>query len=387
MTVPEHATHDRKIVGLFTDLLGIGGVQEAGRLTAAALTEIASAGGWTFEVLSLNDPAGEHALPYCDSEMKFSGFGRDKARFVLSAMGKAFRAPRKGTSIVLAAHPHLAVPACYMQRVNPAFRTIVMSHGVEVWSPLSPRRFHALQKASMVLAPSNYTAREIADKQAICKSKIRRLPWPLNPSFLSLCRNPMELPLPPEFPRGEIILTVGRWAAANRYKGTDALIRAIDRFRGSIPDVHLVAVGSGDDLPRLRQIAADQQITGQVHFLENLSQEEVAACYANSDVFALPSTGEGFGLVFLEAMAFAKPVVAVDAGGSTDLVRDGVNGLLVPRENIELLAQSLCRLLQDASLCRNMGECGAEIVRRDYQFSTFSSALKQSLCDVASNRS
>ena len=237
----------------------------------------------------------------------------------------------------------------------------------------------------MVLAPSNYTAREIADKQAICTSKIRRLPWPLNPSFLTLCRNPMGLPLPPEFPRGKIILTVGRWAAANRYKGTDALIRAIDRLRG-IPDVHLVAVGSGDDLPGSgnSRRPADYRPGS---FPRDLSQEEVAACYANSDVFALPSTGEGFGLVFLEAMAFAKPVVAVDAGGSTDLVRDGVNGLLVPRENIELLAQSLCRLLQDASLCRNMGECGAAIVRRDYQFSTFSSALKQSLCDVASNRS
>ena len=91
--------------------------------------------------------------------------------------------------------------------------------------------------------------------------------------------------------------------------------------------------------------------------------------------------------MFLEAMAFAKPVVAVDAGGSTDLVRDGVNGLLVPPDNTELLVQGLSRLLQDESLCRNLGECGAAIVRRDYQFSTFSSALKQSLCDVASNRS
>jgi glycosyltransferase involved in cell wall biosynthesis len=387
MTMPERVKHDRKLVGLFTDLLGVGGVQEAGRLTAAALKEIATAGGWSLEILSLNDSAGEHALPCGDAEIKFCGFGRDKPRYVLSATGKALRTSRRGTAIIVAAHPHLAVPACYMQRVNSVFRTIVMSHGIEVWNPLSPRRYSALQKASMVLAPSNYTAREIADKQNIAKSKIRRLPWPLNPALLDLCQNPSELPLPANFPKGKIILTVGRWAAAHRYKGIDSLIQAAGRLRHTIPDLQLVAVGSGDDVPRLREIAAEQQVKCRVHFLETLSQEEVAACYANSDVFALPSTGEGFGLVFLEAMAFAKPVVGVNAGGATDLVRDGVNGLLIPPNDVELLAQGLGSLLQDESLRRDLGECGAAIVRREYQFSKFSLALKQCLCDVASKYS
>ena len=370
-------------------MLGIGGVQEAGRLTAAALKEIASAGGWTLEILSLNDPAGEHALPYGDSEIKFSGFGRDKARFVLSAIGKAFRAPRKGTSIVLAAHPHLAVPACYMQRVNPAFRTIVMSHGIEVWNPLSPRRFRALQKASMVLAPSNYTAREIADKQDICKSKIRRLPWPLNPVFLSLCRNPIgtsaaaEVSARANYPDGG---PVGCRRSIQGHRRFDTGNRPLSRH--SIPDLHLVAVGSGDDLPRLREIAAEQQVTMPGPFPGDLSQEEVAACYANSDVFALPSTGEGFGLVFLEAMAFAKPVVGGRRGGI-----DGSGPRRRQRSADSTRTTSSCWRRAWAGCFRtnrsagDLGECGAAIVRREYQFSKFSSALKQCLCDVASNRS
>jgi glycosyltransferase involved in cell wall biosynthesis len=387
MSEPASDRNGRKIVGLFTDLLSVGGVQEAGRLTAAALDQIAAARGWSFEPLSLNDPAGEHVLPTSSGGMKFFGFGRDKPRFVLAAAAKALRTSRTGSAVIVAAHPHLAVPACYMQRVNPVFRTIVMSHGVEVWNPLSPRRFKALHKATMVLAPSNNTAREIADKQSIPKSKIRRLPWPLNPAFAELSRKPCELPLPGSFPRGTIILTVGRWAAANRYKGADSLILAASRLRDAIPELHLVAVGGGDDLGRLRKIAAEQQITERVHFLENLSQEEVAACYAHADVFALPSTGEGFGLVFLEAMAFGVPVVAVDAGGATDLVRDGVNGLLIPPNDVELLAQGLCRLIQDESLRRKLGDCGALMVRNEYQFSAFSRALEKSLCDVTSHHS
>ena len=396
MRLPKMSVPDRlrrpppKLVALFTNLLGIGGVQEAGRLTAKALGEIGSSRGWCVELLSLNDPAGEHVLPYCGCEVKFFGFGRAKARFTFFAILKSIiQASRKFSSIVLAAHPHLAVPASCARRANPALRMIVMSHGIEVWSQLSPLRLHALQQASAVLAPSTYTARKIADVQSIPEPKIKRVPWPLSPSLLSLHRTRAELPLPQEFPCGKVILTVGRWDAAERYKGADLLIKAIAPLRATIPDVHLVAVGGGDDLPRLRRIAVEEQVSDRVHFLANLSEEALAACYANADVFALPSTGEGFGLVFLEAMAFAKPVVGASAGGTTDLIRDGVNGLLIPcsgaEVNVELLAQRLSGLLKDDALRRRLGECGAAMVRHEYQFGTFRKALQEVICQVASN--
>jgi glycosyltransferase involved in cell wall biosynthesis len=113
-----------------------------------------------------------------------------------------------------------------------------------------------------------------------------------------------------------------------------------------------------------------------VHFLENLSREEVAACYARSDLFALPSTGEGFGLVFLEAMAFSKAVVGVACGGTTDVVEDGVNGLLVPPRDGGALVRSLERLLRDELLRTQLGRRGAEIVRLKYQFDAFQADLE-----------
>ncbi len=122
-----------------------------------------------------------------------------------------------------------------------------------------------------------------------------------------------------------MVLTVGRWAATERYKGADELIEAIAQLQASMPELHLVVVGGGDDLPRLRKLASDRGIFDRVVFLEGLSREQIAACYAHCDVFALPSTGEGFGLVFLEAMAFGKPVVGADSGGIPDLVEDVVN--------------------------------------------------------------
>ena len=116
-------------------------------------------------------------------------------------------------------------------------------------------------------------------------------------------------------------------------------------------------------------------------FLENLSREEIAACYAGADLFALPSTGEGFGLVFLEAMAFAKPVVGAACGGTTDVVEDGINGLLVPPGDAGALARALYGLLSDESLRRELGARGAEIVRQKHGFDAFQAELQSLLAD------
>jgi glycosyltransferase involved in cell wall biosynthesis len=181
------------------------------------------------------------------------------------------------------------------------------------------------------------------------------------------------------FPQGRIVLTVGRWAASERYKGADELIHATAHLRSTNLDLHLLVVGDGDDLPRLQKLAADLNISDCVRFLKNLSREEIAACYSHADIFALPSTGEGFGFVFLEAMAFAKPVVAVNHGGATDLVEDGINGLLVPPRDTQRLVRALKCLLDDESRRVELGRKGCEIVRRKYGFDVFQAGISQIL--------
>jgi glycosyltransferase involved in cell wall biosynthesis len=260
-------------------------------------------------------------------------------------------------------------------------KTVVMSHGIEVWKPLPGFRRRALVGADVVLAPSSDTAKKLIDVQGVARDKVRKLPWPINPAFLRMADSPASLPLPAAFPQGRVILTVGRWAASERYKGADELIRAVAQLQSEIPDLHLVAVGGGDDLPRLRKLAADVGVTGRLLFLENLSREQVGACYSRADIFALPSTGEGFGLVFLEAMAFAKPVVGASCGGTTDVVEDEVNGLLVRPQDSEQLAHSLSRLLRDESLRERLGRRGGQIAREKYRFDIFQSELERILGD------
>lgn len=375
MTARNPSSKDKRIIGLFPELLGTGGVQEAGRQTAAALEEIALRHEWATTFLSLNDPPGAQSFSAGERTISLRGFGRSKLRFVLSAIVQA----GNEVGIVLAAHPHLAPPVACMKWISPRLKTIVMSHGVEVWKPLALLRRNSLRSADILLAPSSDTARKLADIQGVSPQKIRRLAWPLSPTFLLWADAPTELPLPKRLPQGQIILTVGRWAASERYKGADELISAVAQLRSSFPGLHLVAVGGGDDLARLQTLASELGVSDCVHFLDGISRKELAACYAHADVFALPSTGEGFGLVFLEAMAFARPVVGAACGGATDVIEDGVNGLLVPPRDPRRLAEALAHLLRDAALRAELGRRGSEIVRNKYLFEVFRAGLERIL--------
>ena len=335
MTLPPPTPPSITVTALFPELLGIGGIQEAGRQTARVLSELARERGWELEILSLSDVLGEHSLPSLDHPISFRAFGRRKLSFVLYIMRKGMSFSRDTVHFVIAAHPNLALPAWLMKSFSNSVRTIVMTHGVEVWKHLPFLRWRALSHADLILGPSTDTVQKLTDVQGIAPEKIQKLAWPLSPDLLTLAERPEHLSSPLAFPKGRVVLTVGRLASVERYKGIDDLIRATALLRATPTSFHLAVVGEGDDVPRLRELAIDAGVADSVHFLGRLPIEELAACYAKADVFAMPSSGEGFGLVYLEAMAFAKPIVGTACGGTTDLVEHGVNGLLVPPGDIQ----------------------------------------------------
>jgi phosphatidyl-myo-inositol dimannoside synthase len=255
---------------------------------------------------------------------------------------------------------------------------------VEVWEPLSSMRRRSLRTASLVLAPSRATADFVASLQNIPEKKIRVLPWGLDPDFDLKIANDKTTKLPENFPPGRVILTVGRWLAAERYKGMDTLIQALPRLLLSWPDLQLALVGSGDDREWLEQIAKKSGVGRHVHFLTNVSQSELSACYAAAEIFALPSRGEGFGFVYLEAMARAKPVIGGAHGGAPEVIQDGVTGYLVQHGDPTQLATSLETLLANPDHAREMGKRGRERLEKDFRFPVFAKAFRgilRELCE------
>jgi glycosyltransferase involved in cell wall biosynthesis len=153
------------------------------------------------------------------------------------------------------------------------------------------------------------------------------------------------------------------------------LISVLPRVLKIAPDASLVLVGDGDDRPRLEQLARELGVSKHAHFLHGLTPEELFACYANCEIFALPSRGEGFGLVFLEAMAHAKPVIGGAHGGIPDIIEDGVTGRLLPHGDVERMAQTLEGLLSNPGEAREMGARGKDRVAQVFSFAQFESQL------------
>jgi phosphatidylinositol alpha-1,6-mannosyltransferase len=367
------------IVGLFTELLSAGGVQRAGRHVAAVAAQFAAERGFSNRFLSLNDPQGLHTVRAGPHEFLFSGYARNKLQFGLAALRAAGRQPL----LVIALHPHLAPVVGAMRWRAGKFRSIVFAHGLEVWQPLGWARRTALRGADLVIAPSRDTVQHLILDQEIRTEKVRRLAWGLDPEFEARLRAPARPSRPPAFPDGaRIILAVGRWDPAERYKGADTLISALPRVLGTVPDAVLVLVGDGEDRPRLEQLARDSNVADHVRFLSGLAQEDLFGCYAHCDVFALPSRGEGFGLVFLEAMACAKPVIGGAHGGTPDVIEDGVTGILVPHGDSALLSSALELLLTNPARAAEMGGRAQERVRTGFTFEQFQSRLTQVLEDV-----
>lgn len=358
------------IVGLFSGISSVGGVQTAGRQTAAALTNIANNRGWSCAFMSLNDSRGEHEASAAGIHFRFCGFARRKSAFMLEALNLARGKPK----LIFAAHPNLSPIASAMKVVAGNARIIAGAHGVEVWQPLSAMRRRALLQADLIVAPSSDTMRRLAQIQGVPEDKMRKLPWAVDPEFMELASSAANLPLPVGFPHGQMVLSVGRWSAEERYKGTDILIHSVAKLSADFPDVHLVLVGSGDDIPRLKQEAQNCGTPQRIHFFTQISRSELAACYFKADVFALPSTGEGFGLVFLEAMAFAKPVLGANAGGIPDVVEHGREGLLVSPET-ETVSSALAQLLSNPALRADLGTRGKQRVIREFSFECFEQRL------------
>jgi phosphatidyl-myo-inositol dimannoside synthase len=363
------------IVALFPELASTGGVQRAGRLTAAVLASFAARRGELCRFLSLNDPPDASPFRVGSQEIVFTGFHRSKMRFLQAA----WNAARQRPSLVVALHPHLAPAVAAMKFCAPDARAAIFAHGLEVWTPLPLIRRRSLQLADLVFAPSTDTARQLAAQQGLPSEKVRRLPWSLGPEFDSATHGGARVPLPQGFPIGRVILSVGRWDAGEAYKGVDHLILALPHLLEGVPELHLVAIGSGTDMPRLKQLAQQTGVAARVHFLSFLPLEQLAPAYDSCDVFALPSRGEGFGLVFLEAMSHGKPVIGGAHGGTPDVIDDGVTGYLVRYGDVAQLTDRLKLLLTDDTVRRSMGARALERVRRDFTFDRFSRDLEGAL--------
>jgi phosphatidyl-myo-inositol dimannoside synthase len=149
----------------------------------------------------------------------------------------------------------------------------------------------------------------------------------------------------------------------------------------AVPDVSYTIVGAGDDLPRLRALASASGVADRIEFKGALEHHELLDEYSSCDIFVLPSAKEGFGLVFLEAMAFEKPVVARAARAASEVVEEGETGVLV-RDEPEL-APALIELLGDRDRASRMGTAGRRRLTAEFSLERFEGRMAALIEEVS----
>src|SRR5256885_11413398 len=173
---------------------------------ASVLTEFAASRGMECRLLSLNDSPELHRMTASGREFVFTGCERGKGKFTAAAL----KAARRKAKLVLAGHPNLAPVARLMKFAAPRMKSIICTHGIEVWEPMPWMRRSSLQKANLVLAPSRYTADHVLADQGVGAQRLRGLAWGLGPAFEGAIGDSTKGGRPARFPEGPGDLTGGR---------------------------------------------------------------------------------------------------------------------------------------------------------------------------------
>lgn len=331
-----------RIVLLTPTLTGADGVSCLARQYAAALAAIDAPGGvdvWTLT----EDAVPDTAVP---SGVRVHAAGGSRVRFVMRALAASGEDWTGALVVVL--HLHL-LPVAWPLVARGA-RLLPVLVGIEAWRPLNAVRRRLLARAPEAVAISAHTAREFARANPACAGLEVTVCHPAAPPIAATGTLPVALGPP-------FALIAGRMASDERYKGHDLLIDVWPRVRPAVPGARLVVAGGGDDLERLRVRAADAGLADAIVFTGRVSDGELSALYDACACLVLPSRHEGFGFVLLEAMQRGRACIG-GVGAASEIIDDGVTGIVVDPDHPETVVAALVSLLGDAAARQAMGEAG-----------------------------
>ena len=221
----------------------------------------------------------------------------------------------------------------------------VMTYGKEVWKAVPKPQQWALKKANDLWTISRYSRDIACAVNQLESTQFHMLPCIVDgEAFVPGAKKP-ELIQHYKLHDSRVLMTVARLWSGDIYKGVDVTIRALPKILLSYPDVKYLVVGRGDDQPRLAQLAKDLGVEAQVVFAGFVSTEALADHYRLADAYVMPSK-EGFGIVYLEAMACGIPTLSGDNDGSADPLQDGKLGWRVPYRDPDAVAQACNEILQ-----------------------------------------
>ena len=354
----------------------MGGIEKFNRALLSALS------GLEKEALLLADSASMYDN-YCESRYfnnkNYRGYKKEKLAFVIKELIHSYKYQR-----VILGHINLALFGLLIKRIHPKTKVYVVAHGIEVWGSLTGMKKKLLNKCDVILAVSHFTKEQLIKTNGIDGNKIEIFYNTIDPFFHYPTQFQKPLQLIKRYNIGEndkIILTLTRLAYTEKYKGYDKVIDVMPEIISKYPDVKYLIAGKPDERERarLKELIAARQLEKNVFLIGFIAEEEITDHYQLADLFIMPSRKEGFGIVFIEAMACGLPVIAGNQDGSVDALKNGELGLLINPENRNEIIETLQKVLESNSYTVPKKQQLQKEVKGYFGFQQFYQSLKQQL--------
>ena len=331
---------------------GNGGIAEVARVSAKALARMAPTRGHACKESGDFAIEGAAVTAYAGSRARFL-IGLERASLSPGRFLYDFAGSARSAGLLWPRRPYA-----------------VWAHGIEVWDEVRPDRAHALERADLVLVNSAYT-------QERASPTLGKL------ANVRLCRLGAYADEAAPVARDEgppTVLLLGR-VEPGWPKGQGVLVSLWPKVVAAVPDARLLLVGKGPGLEPLRELARQSSAAGSIEVAGFVPEAEIEAVWRRASVFAMPSLTEGFGLVFIEAMRRALPVIAslADAGAEVNL--DGLTGFNLARDNESRLVEALVALLRERDLAARLGMQGQQRFRAEFSFSAFARRFEAAMAD------
>lgn len=231
---------------------------------------------------------------------------------------------RMKPDLIYCGHAFMSPLAHLAARVSGA-KVISHVHGIEVWQPLKNAARKGLSASDVILCVSHFTAEKVAATSGApaqrCKVIYNTVEERFTPGDRLAARRRFKVN-----ERQMVLSTVARLDAGQQHKGHDLVIRLLATLKKEKPDIVYLIAGTGDDLPRLEALADTHGVRHLVRFLGYVPDDDLPDLYLATDLYVMPSQGEGFGIAFVEAMACGTPALGLKVGGAEDALCDGVLG-------------------------------------------------------------
>ena len=324
----------------------LGGIEKFNRAMLAGLS------GLEKEALLLADSASMYDT-FCEAryfnQSNYRGYNKGKSLFVLKELINSYKYQK-----VILGHINLALFGLLIKRIHPRTKVYMVAHGIEVWGELTGLKKRILNKCDVILAVSNFTKAQLIKTNGIEADKIQVFYNTIDPFFHYPTQFQKPLQLVKRYNIAEndtIILTLTRLAYSEKYKGYDKVIEVMPEIIAAYPNVKYLIAGKPDEKEheRLKQLIAAKSLEKNVFLIGFIAEEEITDHYQLADLFIMPSRKEGFGIVFIEAMACGLPVIAGNQDGSVDALKNGELGLLINPENRNEIIDTLSQVLDSNS--------------------------------------